>query len=95
MSDLFQSLTKPDRKPGSPDAEKAKDITVVLVRELASAGSTGLTVPEITQRVSFGPTEVIGAIQEAIKVGLIAENNEDPERKRFRLTGAGQDLLRA
>lgn len=100
MSDLFRSLSKRDEIepqqgkdiPRSAEVEKAKDIVLTLVGALVSAGQIGWTVAEIAQRGGLSPTVALTAIQEAIKFGLIAENNDDPERKRFRLTGAGYDL---
>ena len=96
MSDLFKSLSKrgPEhsRDLPPPDAEKAKDMVVTLVHELLAAGQDGWTVAEIAQRGRIAPNVALTAIQDAIAFGLVAENNQNPERKRFRLTGAGQDL---
>jgi predicted transcriptional regulator len=102
MSDLLRSLSTDDKAgpeqkdtPSSPEAEKRQEDVLKLIKALTSAGPAGLTIAEIAQKSGLGPALALTAIQEAARFGLVAENNEDPERKRYRLTGSGHDLARA
>ena len=100
LSDLFQSLSKsgaiepaqPADVPGPAVPAQAKDIVLILIKALLAAGQNGWTVAEISQRNVIPPGLALTAIQEAAKFGLVAENNADPEHKRFRLTASGVDL---
>jgi hypothetical protein len=98
ISDLLQSLSKPtpakrggEQRGADAHTPSGSDLLFAMVQQLVAVES-GWTVAEIAKNTGFAPGDCIAAVQKAMQLGLIAENNEDPERKRFRVTAAGRDL---
>jgi predicted transcriptional regulator len=98
MADLFKSLpgSPAANKARPPDAEtKSQDNVLILVKALVQAATKGWTVAEIVQNTGLNPSLCLTAIHDAKQFGLIAENDEEPEKKRFRLTTAGNEFAKA